>query len=288
MTKQERSYAEEEKEFLKDHSYVEDVINGHRLRYVFSGVDHAQTIVFLNGLEIQQMFMRYVETFEVEYSVLMIEYPTDTKSNDEQLFVIYNLLQKLNIDMPIIVGASDGGMQAQLYTRKYKDVRALILMATVTLDSDYLEPDRRKPWLAGALATALKLIPWKVASRILLGKVNTYYQGETEDEMAYGTSFFQMVADDPRSKKKLIHAFRMVGELIHEPLLKTSDFECVRGRILLLQPENDIFSKRDQKTIEALLPAPEVHYMRGSHHGPWVLQDEYISRIKDFLNRLAE
>lgn len=283
-----RTYSEEEKEFLKGHSYVEDVIDGHRLRYIISGAENARTIVFMNGLEIQQMFMRYVEAFENEYGILMIEYPTDTKSNDEQLSVIYSLLEKLNIKNPIIAGASDGGMQAQLYTRKYKDVFALILMATVTLDSEYLEPDRKRPWFTGVLTTALMLVPWKLSGRILMGKVNTYYEGETNDEMAYGASFFQMIADDRRSKQKIIHSFRMVGELIHEPLMKPSDFDCVRGRILLLQPENDIFSKKDQKTLEALLPEPEVHYMRGSHHGPWILQDDYISKIRDFLKRLAE
>ena len=283
-----RTYSAEEKEFLKDHSYVEDVIDGHRLRYISSGPEKARTIVFMNGLEIQQMFMRYVQAFEDEYRVLMIEYPTDTKSNDEQLSVINSLLEKLNIKAPIIVGASDGGMQAQLYTRKYKDVFALILMATVTLDSEYLEPDRKRPWLNGVLVAALRLMPWKLASRILTGKVNTYYEGETEDEMAYGASFFQMIADDRRNKSKIIHSFRMVGELIHEPLIKTSDFNPVRGRILLLQPENDIFSKKDQKTLEELLPEPEVHYMRGSHHGPWVLQEDYILMIRDFLKGLTE
>ena len=96
----------------------------------------------------------------------MIEYPTDTKSNDEQLSVINSLLEKLNIKAPIIVGASDGGMQAQLYTRKYKDVFALILMATVTLDSEYLEPDRKRPLLNGVLVAALRLMPWKLASRM--------------------------------------------------------------------------------------------------------------------------
>ena len=79
----------------------------------------------------------------------------------------------------------------------------------------------------------------------------------------------------------------MVGELIHEPLIKTSDFDPVRGRILLLQPENDIFSKKDQKTLEELLPEPEVHYMRGSHHGPWVLQEDYILMIRDLLNEIS-
>lgn len=176
-------------------------------------------------------------------------------------------------------------MQAQLYVRKYGDASALILMATVTLDSEYLEPGRKRPWFTGVLTTAMKIMPWKMASRILTGKVNTYYEGETDEEMAYGASFFQMIADDSGSKAKMLHSFRMVGELIHEPLMKTTDFECLRGRILLLQPENDIFSKKDQKTLENLLSEPEVHYLRGSHHGPWVLQDDYISKIRDFLKR---
>ena len=281
-----RTYSEEEKEFLKSHSYSEDVIEGHKFRYVISGTENKQAIVFMNGLEIQQMFMRYVEAFGDQYQTLIIEYPTDTKNNDEQLSVIHSLLEKLNIKNPVMIGASDGGMLAQLYTRRYKDICALILMATVTLDSEYLEPDRKRPWFTKVLTTAFRIVPWKLAGNILTKKVNTYYEGESEDEMAYGASFFRMIAENRRNKEKLIHSFRMVGELIHEPLMKTSDFECVRGRILLLQPENDIFSKKDQKTIEVLLPEPEVHYIRGSHHGPWVLQDEYITKIRSFLNRI--
>lgn len=67
-----RTYLAEEKEFSKDHSYVEDVIDGHRLRYISSGPEKARTIVFMNGLEIQQMFMRYIQAFEDEYRVLML------------------------------------------------------------------------------------------------------------------------------------------------------------------------------------------------------------------------
>ena len=278
-----QTYSEELKEFLKNHRYVDDIVEGHSLRYVVSGKETAQAIVFMQGLEIQQMFMRYVEAFEGEYRVLLIEYPTDTKSNDEQITVIHSLVNKLKIEKPIIIGASDGGVVAQIYTRKYKDISALILMATVTLDSEYLEPDRKKPWLTPMLTSAMKIMPWSLVGRILTKKVNTYYEGETEEEMAYGASFFQMIFDDPRSKAKLIHSFKMAGKAIYEPLLTTSDFECVRGRILLLQPQNDIFSKNDQKTLEDLLPEPVVHYMRGSHHGPWVLQNDYISMIKAFL-----
>ena len=63
------TYAEEEKEFLKRHSYTEEVIDGHHMRYVLAGTENAHPIVFMNGLEIQQLFMRYVEAFEDEYRV---------------------------------------------------------------------------------------------------------------------------------------------------------------------------------------------------------------------------
>ena len=38
--------------------------------------------------------MRYVEAFEEEYRTLIIEYPTDTKSNEEQISVIKGLMEK--------------------------------------------------------------------------------------------------------------------------------------------------------------------------------------------------
>lgn len=281
-----RTYQAEQQEFLKKHTYIDDVIDGHHLRYVVSGSKDKKAIVFMNGLEMQQMFMRYMEAFEGEYLPLIIEYPTDTKTNDEQLSVIHGLLEKLNIKNPIIVGASDGGLLAQLYVRKYADADALIMMATATLDSEYLAPDRKKPWAMGVTTAVLTLVPWSIESRILVKKIDTYFHGESAEEMEYGKSLFQLMVDDKRSKTKIIHSFRLVGELIHEPLLKTSDFDSVKGRILLLQPENDVFSKNDQKTLAELLPEPEIHSMRGGHHGPWVLQDEYIAKIKAFLRRL--
>ncbi len=39
-----RTYSEEENEFLKSHSYIEDVIDGHHLRYVLSGAENTQAI----------------------------------------------------------------------------------------------------------------------------------------------------------------------------------------------------------------------------------------------------
>lgn len=280
-----KTYQAEQQEFLKNHTYVDAVIDGHPLRYVVSGPEEKRAIVFLNGLEMQQEFMRYMEAFEDEYRTLIIEYPTDTKTNQEQLSVIHALLEKLHIKNPILAGASDGGMQAQLYVRKYADASALILMATATLDSEYLEPDRKRPWAMGVTITLLKLIPWSVASSVLTKKIDSYFNGENPEEMTYGKSLFQLMIDDKKSKAKIIHSFSLVWDLLNEPLLKTSDFDCVKGRILLLQPENDVFSKNDQKTLEALLPEPEVHSMRGGHHGPWILQDDYIAKIKDFLRR---
>lgn len=281
-----KTYQDEQQQFLKTHTYIDAVIDGHPLRYVVSGSEDKKAIVFMNGLEMQQMFMRYMEAFEAEYRVLIIEYPTDTKTNDEQLSVIHALLEKLNIKNPVIAGASDGGMLAQLYIKKHADASALIMMATATLDSEYLEPDRKRPWAMGVTIALIKLIPWSVATHVLSKKIDTYFSGESAEEKEYGKSLFRLVFDDKKSKTKIIHSFNLVWQLIHEPLLKTSDFDSVKGRILLLLPENDVFSKNDQKTLEELLPEPEVHYMRGGHHGPWVLQDEYISKMKAFLDRL--
>lgn len=43
---------------------------------------------------------RYVEAFEGRYQALMIEYPRDTRTNQEHLAVIHSLLEELNIHRP--------------------------------------------------------------------------------------------------------------------------------------------------------------------------------------------
>ena len=110
----------------------------------------------------QEMWTAYAIQYEKDYRFLNYEYPLHTASIDKQMEFAYALLQKLSISRVILIGASDGGIHAQMFAKKYPAmVQGMILMTTLTLDSDYCR-NIKKEWLTGPiLLTTLRLMPVK-------------------------------------------------------------------------------------------------------------------------------
>lgn len=93
------------------------------------------------------MWTAYALHYEKDYRFLNYEYPLHTASIDKQMEFAYALLQKLSINRVILIGASDGGIHAQMFAKKYPAmVQGMILMTTLTLDSDYCR-HIKKDWL---------------------------------------------------------------------------------------------------------------------------------------------
>ena len=64
--------------------------------------------------------------------------------------------------------------------------------------------------------------------------------------------------------RKCIHSFRCVYMLKDYPPFQANDFEYLRGRILILLPENDIFKKRRSETVRRSVPETGCRDPHGS------------------------
>ena len=71
------------------------------------------------------------------------------------------------------------------------------------------------------------------------------------------------------------------------PPFQANDFEYLRGRILILLPENDIFKKEDQKPFADLFRKldAEIHNVPGGHVGFIVQAERYLDLMETFLQR---
>lgn len=71
-------------------------------------------LVFLNGgMNTLEMWMDYVDKLSDAYRVLLFDYPQELRTNQELVVGMHAFFQKLGVEDPIFVGASDGGMVAQ-------------------------------------------------------------------------------------------------------------------------------------------------------------------------------
>ena len=283
-----RDFKKEYEAFLAKVPYQTAVIDNVKVRYQYGGKDGAPVILFFNGLEMQEMWMPYAERLGKEYGFLIYEYPFHTADADEQIDFAAKLLKALSIEKVILIGASDGGVYAQIFAKRHPEsVLTMILTTTLTIDSDYVRGIQKERFSTPMLLLLLKLVPAKTEMKLLLKKSTGFLECESEEERKYGSGFYETVASDLNYKHRFIHSFQCVYMLKDYPLFKESDFEYLRGKIQVLLPEKDIFKKEDQDRLKDLFRKldAEILDVPGGHVGFIVQSDCYIDLMEKFLKK---
>ena len=283
-----RDFKKEYDVFLSKVPYQTAVVDGVKVRYQYGGKDGAPVILFFNGLEMQEMWMPYAEKLGKKYRFLIYEYPFHTTNADEQIGFAAKLLKALSIEKVILIGASDGGVYAQIFAKRHPEsVLTMILTATLTIDSDYVRDIQKERFSTPILLLLLKLVPAKAELNLLLKKSKGFLECEPEEDREYGRGFYETVASDLNYKQRFIHSFECVYMLKDYPLFKESDFEYLKGKIQVLLPEKDIFKKEDQKRLVDLFRKldAEILNVPGGHAGFIVQSGYYIDLMEKFLKK---
>lgn len=281
-----RDFREEYKAFLREYPYKTIEVDGVTVRYQRGGKEGAPTVLFFHGLEMQEMWMPYVLHFREKYGFLIYEYPFFTVKLEEQIEFLRKMLDKLGIEEVILLGASDGGVNAQMFAKKYPEmVKAMILTTTLTLDSDYIR-NIKKEWIKGPITINLmKIMPAKTLMKQLIKLSPKFLEYETPENKAYGISFYETVASDLQYKKRFIHSYTCVFMLRNCEYFKKEDFAYLHGKVQILVPEHDIFKKEDQEILAALFRDLDarIEDAPGGHVGFIVQADAYLEKIDNFL-----
>ncbi len=283
-----KDFKKEYEAFLTKVPYQTAVVDNVKVRYQYGGKDGAPVILFFNGLEMQEMWMPYAEKLGKKYRFLIYEYPFHTTNADEQIDFAAKLLKALAIEKVILIGASDGGVYAQIFAKRHPEsVLTMILTTTLTIDSDYVRDIQKERFSTPIFLLLLRLVPAKTELNLLLKKSTGFLECESEEERKYGRGFYEVVASDLNYKHRFIHSFKCVYMLKDYPLFKESDFEYLRGKIQVLIPEKDIFKKEDQDRLAGLFRKldAEILSVPGGHVGFIVQSECYIDLMEKFLEK---
>ena len=286
--KDSRDFKKEYDAFLKKVPYQTAVVDDVTVRYQYGGKDGAPVILFFNGLEMQEMWMPYAEKLGKKYRFLIYEYPFHTAGADEQIDFAAKLLKALSIEKAILIGASDGGVYAQIFAKRHPEaVLAMILTTTLTVDSDYVRDIQKERFSTPIFLLLLKLVPAKTELKLLLKKSTGFLECEPEEDRKYGRGFYETVASDLNYKQRFIHSCKCVYMLKDYPYFKESDFEYLQGKIQVLLPEKDMFKKEDQARLADLFRKldAEILTVPDGHVGFIVQSESYIDLMEKFLEK---
>lgn len=277
-------YSEEIKKFKETHTYQEENINGSRFRYVLSGKKDGKTLVFLNGgMNTLEMWLKYVDALSGDYRVLLFDYPQELKTNRELVIGMHEFFKVLGIEQPFFIGASDGGMVAQIYAQKYHgEVGGMILISTGGMDAETLKSLKKKYFFAPLMLFYLKHCNYEKLKPKLIKVSLGHIRNESEEEITYAKNMFETIFKDYKQEKD-VHISGLLADLMNQTPVTEKDFETLEGKVLLILPDQDFFSGKMQEDLIRLMHNPEIRYVSGGHLSTILKVDEYVRSIRSFL-----
>ena len=282
-------YSEKLKSFTSTHHCEEITVNDARFRYILSGKENGRTLVFLNGgMNTLEMWLDYVDALSADCRVLLFDYPQQLRTNQELVLGMHAFFQKLGIKAPIFIGASDGGMVAQIYVQRYPgETGGLILISTGGMDANTLKSLKKKYFFAPLMLWYMKRCNYEKLKPKLIKAGMSHIRNESAEEIAYAQDMFETIFKDYKQEKD-VHISGLLADLMNQRPVTAADFADLEGKILLILPSQDFFSGTMQEDLIKLMHAPQISYVSGGHLSTVLRADDYIQTIRVFLNSMGE
>lgn len=220
-----------------------------------------------------------------DYQVLLFDYPQELKTNQELVRGMHAFFQELGITQPVFVGASDGGIVAQIYTQMYHgEVGGLVLISTGRMDENTLKSLKKKYFLAPVMLFIMKHGNYEKMKPKLIKAGMSHIRNESKEEIVYAQDMFETIFKDYKQEKD-VHISSLLADLMNQKPVTADDFAQLKGNILLILPDQDFFSGEMQKNLIQLMHNPEIQYVSGGHLSTVLKVDAYVRTIRDFLSK---
>ena len=278
-------YSEKLTHFAAAHPCETITVDGAVYRYVLSGRADGRTLVLLNGgMNTLEMWMDYVDPLAEDCRVLLFDYPQELRTNQELVVGMHAFFQALGIEAPIFVGASDGGMVAQIYVQKYPgETGGLVLISTGGMDANTLSSLRKKYRLAPLMLWYMKHCNYEKLKPRLIKASMSHIRNESPEEIAYAQDMFETIFKDYKQEKD-VHISGLLADLMSQTPVTAEDFAALKGKILLILPDQDFFSGAMQQDLIRLMHEPKIAYVSGGHLSTVLQTEDYVRTIRSFLN----
>ena len=280
-------FSEKLKSFKTAHPCEFLTVEGARFRYMLCGRENGETLVLLNGgMNTLEMWMDYVDALAEDARVLLFDYPQQLKTNQELVTGMHAFFEKLGVRRPVFIGASDGGMVSQIYVQKYPgEAGGLILISTGGMDENTLKSLKRKYRLAPVMLWYMKRCNYEKLKPKLIRAGMSHIRNESREEITYAQDMFETIFKDYKQEKD-VHISGLLADLMNQTPVTAADFEALKGRILLILPDQDFFSGKMQEDLIRLMHEPEIAYVSGGHLSTVLKAEAYIRIIREYLGRI--
>ena len=160
-------------------------------------------------------------------------------------------------------------MVAQIYIQKYPgEAGGMVLVSTGGMDAETLKTLKKKYFFAPVMLWYMKHCNYEKLKPKLIKAGMSHIRNESKEEIAYAQDMFETIFKD-YTKEKDVHT--------------AENFQQLKGKILLILPDQDFFSGQMQEDLIRLMHDPKIAYVSGGHLSTILKSEDYVRTIRDFL-----
>ncbi len=275
------------------HPYAELNIDGVTTKYLLCGNKESEvTLVYLvGGGGFSDMWFRHIQRMEEDYRILTLDYPIGVNTLGKLAIFIMKLLKKLDVKKPVFIGASLGGILAQVIARKYpKRTAGVCLYSTCSLSDTSIKSLKKKYRAFGLVLLLMKIMPYKrfikIASRGSFKSVDALEI--SDEEKTWMRDFFTWLYGS-YTKEYDLHVTGLIINVAKLKPITKEEYKTFDDKSLLILPNSDeAFPKEAQRDLMDMMPKAKVKRLDGSHIATIYKVDDYVKETKEFLEELAK
>ena len=253
---------------------------------------HATILMLAGGSGLGDAFAGMGRAFTEKYSLINFNYPMGFQDNDRMADAIAELIKSLKAENVYLWGQSYGGALAQIIARKHPEVvRGLILTSTAPMTGglkyagmkclvEMFSEEKEKKNIKKYKKLPMSVLP---------GLLNLAFKLKMKDNPAGQAAvkeFINYLKPD-LTKEYFCHMTRLLGDLRnHLGTHKKEDFEYLKGRVLIIEPEDDETFTSDIKEalIEAMSDPVVIRDISGGHLAMMFDTDKFMGAINEFMS----
>ena len=287
------SFSDELEQFRSSHPYSETEIDGIRVSYLLCGNENSRTelVYLVGGTGFSTAWFNHIKQMEQEYRVLTFDYPYGVENLEELADLVIKLTDKLQIKDPVFIGASLGGILAQVIARKYSDKMTGVCLYSTTCLSEKSIAGLKKHYKSyGLLMKLMKIVPYSWIRKMLISvsKKQVGLTNEPEQDKKYMEDFFAWVYRN-YTKEFDIHMTTLMTDTAKLKPMTREDYARYDKKTLLVLPLNDeAFPQEAQQELMEMLPDAHTVRVTGGHTSTLYKVGEYVAVTKEFIANTAE
>lgn len=291
MSDFQNDYFEEFKAFDKQYPLQKTQLSKGEISYILCGPENAAyTLVLVNGgTDSCEMWLRYIKDFAQDYRVLAFDFPYGYDTLQETCMALHELLARLGIGKGILIGASLGGLIAEIFAAMYpENTDALVLMSTGAFTEGTMKRYRPEIKLLTPVIGLMKVLPYSWFIKFEKNLMAGFLKEADEDSRKYFRDMVDHVYEG-YSRRKDLHVTGLQKDMADQPMARREDYEYLAGRVLLLLPEDDTeFTAQAQEELKELMTDPVIQPgIRGGHLTTMLNYKDNIRYIREFISGLS-